>query len=854
MRRVKMDSIKGKKLRVKRMAVLLLLLATFFITGCSMQTALDAFGGKNAGSGQPDTEASTTETADSGSTVLESDRMTADRVLYAENARSCILQQDAEYLYVCGSYRVARIDKQTGETFVLWENEDQVWEQKEYLYRNGSGLLINERIYFIERWETADDRTHRAFSCVNTDGTGYERIEELAEYCVDDMLLQDGILCIEDDDKEIWYQVLEDGSLAERDILMAKDSEQKYYISNGDRIIFHKENVQHPGIEEIESYNEQYFVVKDYAPYDGSGVKLKLVDRENGEERQLTETDCNVIYMDDTYLYVFDRDWQEQSVFYRYEKITLETGEHTVLFTRDKAIPGLYASEYLMDVVVQNHTIYYVDERNGKYYLMYRSLENPEEEKILGPEFYDTGISSIGTIQQFYKEYFMEGNAENPAYVLDLSLLEVNDSFAGAKAINSYLAEYKNQQIAYAESAFEEEKEWMDPKEMGVAGQLSSSFSGFDYFDSRYISFVQAGYNYMSGSAHGMPYWNGMTFDLQTGKRLALSDIIGNSETELKEIVTSYFAEKINAAPEDYWEDAITSVQEWTSLESSYYLTSNGIVFYYEPYALACYAAGFRYVTIPYDEFEMKITLEKAVQGKLPLTADGKGWGLSYGEPGAQPVGNESPETLAQYDAFYVGNAEEKVIYLTFDCGYENGNTEPILDALKKHDATATFFVVGHFLESAPELVKRMVAEGHTVGSHTYNHADVTTLSKTEFQEEMDAVREKLKEITGEELSMYYRPPEGKCSAKNLRIAQEMGYSTFFWSLAHVDWDPDKQPGQKEAIEKLTSRIHPGAIVLLHNTSKTNGEILDELLTKWEEMGYEVRPLSELTIPYLVNS
>lgn len=223
-------------------------------------------------------------------------------------------------------------------------------------------------------------------------------------------------------------------------------------------------------------------------------------------------------------------------------------------------------------------------------------------------------------------------------------------------------------------------------------------------------------------------------------------------------------------------------------------------------------------------------------------------WGLSYGESGAQPVGNASAEDLAWYDAYFIGDDSEKVLYLTFDCGYENGNTEPILDALKKHDAKGTFFVVGHFLETAPEMVQRMVDEGHAVGNHTYHHLDMLTISEMEkFQEEMDGVADKFEEITGTKLSPYYRPPQGKCNENNLKMAQELGYCTIFWSLAHVDWNQDSQPGYDESIQKLTSRVHPGAIVLLHNTSKTNGEILDELLTKWEEMGYSFQPLSELT-------
>lgn len=222
-------------------------------------------------------------------------------------------------------------------------------------------------------------------------------------------------------------------------------------------------------------------------------------------------------------------------------------------------------------------------------------------------------------------------------------------------------------------------------------------------------------------------------------------------------------------------------------------------------------------------------------------------WGLGFGQEGTPPTGNTSAEELKQYDAYYVGDTKEKKIYLTFDCGYENGNTEAILNALQKHGVKATFFVVGHYLESAPDLVKRMVSDGHTVGNHTYHHPDMSTISSMEkFQKEMDNVATLFETITGQKITMYYRPPQGKYNIENLKMAKELGYSTFFWSLAYVDWNQDSQPTHEEAFKKLTGRIHPGAVVLLHNTSKTNGEILDELLTKWEEMGYSFGTLSEL--------
>lgn len=237
----------------------------------------------------------------------------------------------------------------------------------------------------------------------------------------------------------------------------------------------------------------------------------------------------------------------------------------------------------------------------------------------------------------------------------------------------------------------------------------------------------------------------------------------------------------------------------------------------------------------------------KARPEGFELVLESEDWGLGFGEPETQPRGNASAEDLAWYHAYYLGDDSEKVLYLTFDCGYENGNTEPILDALKKHNAPATFFVVGHFLETEPELVKRMVEEGHAVGNHTYHHLDMASISDMEsFGNEVNDVAQLFQEITGKELSPYYRPPQGKCNVRNLEMAEELGYYTIFWSLAYVDWNQDNQPSHEEAFDKLTTRVHPGAVVLLHNTSNTNGEILDELLTKWEGMGYSFKPLSEL--------
>ena len=238
---------------------------------------------------------------------------------------------------------------------------------------------------------------------------------------------------------------------------------------------------------------------------------------------------------------------------------------------------------------------------------------------------------------------------------------------------------------------------------------------------------------------------------------------------------------------------------------------------------------------------------EIAVTGEAAIPASSDNWGLSFPEEGAAPIGNATQEFLSQYDAWYLGDTGRKVIYLTFDCGYENGYTEAILEALKKHNAPAAFFIVGTMLDSAPDIVRRMAAEGHIVGNHTLRHPDMSAISdQTAFQKELDGLSALYEETVGSPMPMYYRPPQGKYSEENLKMAQALGYKTILWSLAYVDWYVNDQPTAEAAYAKLLPRIHDGAIVLLHSTSATNAAILDDLLTKWEEMGYTFASLDEL--------
>lgn len=224
-----------------------------------------------------------------------------------------------------------------------------------------------------------------------------------------------------------------------------------------------------------------------------------------------------------------------------------------------------------------------------------------------------------------------------------------------------------------------------------------------------------------------------------------------------------------------------------------------------------------------------------------------KSWGLSFPESGKLPVGNATPEYLKKYNAYYSGNVEEKKVYLTFDAGYEAGYTEKILEALKKQNVSATFFIVGTYIRDNPDLVKKMVDDGHIVGNHTQSHPDMSKMSTLEdFKKQICPVEEKYKELIGEEMPKFYRPPQGVFSEMNLEMAQGMGYKTIFWSVAYVDWYKDDQPSKETAFNTLLPRIHPGAIILLHSTSKTNLEILEEFIVKVKDAGYTFGTLDEL--------
>lgn len=216
---------------------------------------------------------------------------------------------------------------------------------------------------------------------------------------------------------------------------------------------------------------------------------------------------------------------------------------------------------------------------------------------------------------------------------------------------------------------------------------------------------------------------------------------------------------------------------------------------------------------------------------------------------GGRPTLLGGSDLPAKYGALALGNPEDKVIYLTFDAGYENGNVAVILDALKKHNATGAFFILPGLIKYNPEIVMRMADEGHTVCNHSTHHKDVSGISTAEaLRAELSGVEEQYKELTGREMAKYFRPPEGSFSEQTLALCAELGYRTVFWSFAYADWDNNSQMSPEKAKEKLLAGLHPGEVLLLHPTSATNAAIMDDLLTEIEKRGYRFGTLDELTM------
>jgi peptidoglycan-N-acetylmuramic acid deacetylase len=229
-------------------------------------------------------------------------------------------------------------------------------------------------------------------------------------------------------------------------------------------------------------------------------------------------------------------------------------------------------------------------------------------------------------------------------------------------------------------------------------------------------------------------------------------------------------------------------------------------------------------------------------------------WGFKKGKNG-QPAdaGKQLEKIIEKHGAIYKGDPNKKYLYLTFDNGYENGYTAQILDILKKENVPATFFVTGHYLNSASELVQRMAKEGHIVGNHSWHHPDLTQVSDERLKEELEKVRAETEVLTGKKNMVYLRPPRGVFSERTMALAGEAGYTHVFWSLAFVDWYTDQQKGAQYAYDNIMRQVHPGAIMLLHTVSKDNADALEQVLKDLKKQGYEFKSLDDFMFNHMLK-
>ena len=244
---------------------------------------------------------------------------------------------------------------------------------------------------------------------------------------------------------------------------------------------------------------------------------------------------------------------------------------------------------------------------------------------------------------------------------------------------------------------------------------------------------------------------------------------------------------------------------------------------------------------------ENKSVTETSAQPQIDTTQysnEKNGWGF-------RKIEGERPEftkgqiaAMEKFGCIYLGSSDEKVLYLTFDEGYENGYTQPILDTLKKRGVKAAFFVTGPYLKEHSGLVDQMVADGHTVGNHTVNHPSLPDKSDADVIKELTELNDIFYEKYGFSMK-YFRPPMGEYSDRTLALTNSAGYTTVFWSFAYKDWETDNQKGTDYAYKTVTNGLHNGGVLLLHAVSKDNAAALDSIITYAENMGYEFKTLDE---------
>lgn len=241
--------------------------------------------------------------------------------------------------------------------------------------------------------------------------------------------------------------------------------------------------------------------------------------------------------------------------------------------------------------------------------------------------------------------------------------------------------------------------------------------------------------------------------------------------------------------------------------------------------------------------------LQPSIETTSSLDNKTLSWYVVRNKEHKQPRGNtEGGFLLSKYDAYYIGPDDDRTIFLTFDEGYENNYTAQILDTLKTHNVPAAFFVTKPYITSNPELIKRMVNEGHIVGNHSKNHPSMPSVTSDAavFKNELEATAQAFYDVTSQKMPQYFRPPKGEFSEKSLYMTQQLNHKTIFWSFAYEDWLTDKQPDHDSSLKRILDNTHNGEIMLLHAVSSTNAAIMGQVITEIKQQGYTFKSLDKL--------
>lgn len=600
--------------KVKILSIMLLvMIPTVMLTGCGMgnqreivpsgQTSWENSGQPEGTDGessmpvtQPEVSPNVSEQENVGDTAEAKQPMEG-------MAWGSAFLEDQEFLYFYSGCKIWKISRESKEAAVLWESS-----HTEEVSLSGEAILLGDRIFFIENWWSLG-LTRETFSVIHTDGTGYECIEKKQTWFGGNLYFADGILYVHDY-KTVWkYGVYTDGTWDKMENLTEHISEASPETLKAAIVTFS---------------NKMYYL-------DIQDENLYLTDKETQESRYLAECNGIVIGMDDEYIYLRRKesggDGEDCIV---YEKIAITDGEKSTLFLQDgfsdiyliHDITGTYGISQIADGY-----IYYVEETDYKLYLARRSLDDPSEMEVLGEALFDSGIGEVGWVENYSVETLSQVNPDWGHVSVDLERLVVDESFPGAEEINRFLTEVQENIILYEEQNFLDMEKYLKDSGEKLANaaereginfrehySYNSVLSSVFCYGDRWLSFYQEDDDY-TGGAHGSLYRKGYTFDLLTGKRLALGDVVGNSEEEINDIVVQYFASYINEEPQAFWEDAIDIVKDRIGMESDFYLKEEGICFYFPSYAIASFAAGFPEVTVPYEELEVKISFKETDGG-----------------------------------------------------------------------------------------------------------------------------------------------------------------------------------------------------------------------------------------------